>query len=161
MPVSRRALSAAMATRAVGITNATGYVGQIGPMNGLPGVADTPADPPTKAPGDLRVKPYFILFPGAGAPGDEDSVAGAADDFVDLDWPIGITAAGGDIEDLLGLVDRIHTRFFRWSPGALGGGVLTGHLSVPDGYNPGVLTDRQFTPHRLYVPLRYQLTAHT
>ena len=160
MPISRRALANAVAAHAVGITNATGYLGQVSAMTGLPGVADTPADPPTKAAGDLRVKPYFVLFPGAGAPGDEDSIAGPADTFVDLDWPIAITAAAGDITDLLALVDRIHNRFYRWSPGRLGT-VLTGHLAVPPGYAPGVLTDRTVTPHRLYVPLLFQLTAHT
>lgn len=159
MPISRRALAGAVAARAVGVTNATGYFGQIGEMNGLPGVTDTPADPPTKAAGDLRVKPYFVVFPGAGEPGNEDSVGGPTDAFVDLDWPIQITAAAGDIDDLLGLVDRIHDRFFRWSPGLLGA-VLTGHLAVPAGYRPGVLTDKTVTPYRLYVPLLFQLTAH-
>jgi hypothetical protein len=160
MPISRRALATAVATRAVGITNATGYLGQISALTGLPGVENTPADPPTKGNGDLRVKPYFILFPGAGEPGTEDSTAGSADTFVDLDWPIGITAAAGDIDDLLALVDRIHNRFFRWTPGTLGD-VLTGHLRVPPGYRPGVLTDKTVTPYRLYVPLLFQLTAHT
>jgi hypothetical protein len=159
--ISRRALAGAVASRAVGVTNATGYLGQIGAMNGLPTVVNTPADPPTKTADDLRVKPYFILFPGAGEPGTEESAAGSADTFVDLDWPIQITAAAGDIDDLLGLVDRIHNRFFRWSPGKLGTDVFTGHLRVPPSYRPGVLTDKTVTPYRLYVPLLFQLTAHT
>lgn len=163
--ISRKALSDAIAARAVGVTSATGYLGQISAKNGLPGVVDTPADPPTKTADDLRVKPYFVLFPGAGEPGIEDSVGGSADTFVDLDWPIAITAAAGDITDLLALVDRIHNRFFRWSPGLLqtptSGDFLTGHLSVPAGYRPGVLTDRNVTPNRLYVPMLFELVAHT
>lgn len=158
MPISRRLLSNAMATRALGVTNATGYVGQVGAMNGLPGNDDTtPADPPTKGAGDLRVQPYFILFSAVGVPGSELDLG---DSLVDLDWPIQITAAGGDIDDVLALVDRIHNLFWRWTPAAADG-VICGPLRVPDGWNPGVLTDRQFTPHRFYVPLRYQLTAHT
>jgi len=156
MPISRRALIGACAVRAVGVTNATGYVGQIGAMNGLPGVENTPADPPTKTAHDLRVRPYFVLFPGAGTPGEEIDLAETVED---LDWPLRITAAGSDVDDVLALVDRIHNRFFRWTPTVEG--FICGPLRVPGGYEAPLLPDRKVEPHRLFVPLLYQLTAHT
>lgn len=160
--VSRRQLAAAVGARLVGITNATGYFGRIGALNGLPGVDDTPADPPTKDDDTGRVRPYFILFPGVGRPGNEQTLD---DTLVDVDWPLQVTAAAGDTDDLLALVDRIDARLHRWSPGALttadGDIVLTGSLRVPEGYVPPVLTDRTVTPGRVYTPLQYQLTAHT
>lgn len=165
MPISRRQLTLAVAERAAGVTNATGYLGKVGALYGLPGVTSTPDDPPTKSATDLRVKPYYVLFPSAGTPdtddGGERSAAGPYDEFVDLDWPVQITAVAGDLQDLLALVDRVHARFYRWTPSGLPDGVRCGPFGVPDGWNPGVLTDTQFTPHRLYLPLRYQLTAHT
>lgn len=160
--IARRTLLAVVAERAKGITNATGYVGQISAMTGLPGVT-TPADPPTKADGSGRVRPYFVIYPGVGREGDEDRL----DDVVhDLDWPVQITAAAGDANDLLALVDRIDGRFHRWSPGFLdsptGGRVATGPLRLPDGYVPPVLTERvDGQPDRVYAPLQYRLTAHT
>ena len=155
--ISRRALLTAARERARLVTNATGWVGQIGAHYGLQPGVEAPADPPTKGNGDQRVKPYFVLYPGAGTPGDETD---AADTLVDLDWPLRITAAAGDIDDLLALVDRIHALFWRWTPD-LPNGIQAGPLRVPAGYDPGVITDRNVDPHRLYVPLLYQLTAHT
>ncbi|WP_435744906.1 hypothetical protein [Nocardioides sp. SYSU DS0663] len=161
MGINLRLLTLAVAERAKTITHATGYVGQVGAMHGLPDV-DTPAEPPAKSPTDARVRPYFVLFPGVGTPGDEQDLA---DTYVDLDWPIQITAAGGDTYDVLALVDRIRGAFRRWSPGSLGVGddrFQTGPLQVPDGYDPGpLLVDRGVTPHRLYTPLLFHLTAHT
>lgn len=155
--ISRRLVALAVATRLVGITNATGYYGKVSSLTGLPGVTGTPDNPPPKSESDARVRPYFVLFPGAGTPGPEVDLG---DSLLDLDLPFQITAAGGDLNDVLALADRIHDRLYRWAP------VVDGHqcgpLRVPPGYSPGVvLTDRDFTPHRLYTPLQYQLTAHT
>lgn len=159
--VARRTLLAVVAERAKGVTNATGYIGQISAMTGLPGVI-TPGDPPTKDDGSGRVRPYFVIYPGAGGPGDEN----ALDDVVhDLQWPLQITAAAGDTNDLLALIDRIDDRFHRWSPGFLdgpSGRVATGPLRLPDGYVPPVLTERiDGQPDRVYAPLQYRITAHT
>ncbi|GEP38887.1 hypothetical protein NPS01_25500 [Nocardioides psychrotolerans] len=155
--ISRRLVAVAVATRLVGVTNATGYVGKVSALSGLPGVTGTPDSPPVKSASDARVKPYFVLFPGAGTPGPETDLG---DSVVDLDLPFQLTVAGGDLYDVLALADRVHAALHRWAP------VVDGHqcgpLRVPPGYAPGVvLTDRDFTPHRLYTPLQYQLTAHT
>lgn len=159
--INLRLLTLAVAERAKTITNATGYVGQISALTGLPGVT-TPADPPRKSADDQRVRPYFVLFPGVGTPADDEDLANT---FVDLDWPLQITAAGGDPYDVLALVDRIRATLWRWSPGPIGTGpdlFLAGPLQVPEGYDPGpLLLDRAVSPHRLYTPLRFQLTAHT
>lgn len=162
MPISRRLLAQAVGTRLVGVTNATGYFGKVSALTGLPGVVGTPDSPPPKSTTDPRVRPYFVVFAGAGTPG----VAGAeqetdlCDSFVDLTMPFQITAAGGDIDDVLALVDRIDALLFRWTP--VVAGVQCGRLRPPPGYNPGpVLTDKDFTPHRLFTPLQYQLTTHT
>lgn len=131
-------------------------------MYGLPGVAETPNDPPLKSPGqDLRVRPYFVLFPSAGTPGTE---ADLADTYVDLDAMFRVSAVAGDVQDLLALVDRINDRLWRWSPGVIDapdGPVICGPLRIPPGYDPPVLTSENFQPPRHWVPLQYQLTAHT
>jgi hypothetical protein len=153
-PISRRLLGLAIATRLTSVTNATGYLGQIGAKNGLPGVEDTPADPPTKTATDLRVKPYFILFPGLGRrPGEID----LAESINDLDQLVRVTAAGGDVQDVLALVDRIDALLFRWSPTVTG--VRCGPLRLPPGYDPPLLTDESVPPTRHYVPLQYRFTA--
>jgi hypothetical protein len=157
MPISRNQLAIAVATRLVGVTNATGYMGAVGSKYGLPGVTGTPENPPPKSTTDPRVRPYFVIFPGAGTPGDETDLG---DTLTDLVAPFQITAAGGDINDVLALIDRIHDRLYRWAP--VVAGIQCGPLRIPAGYDPGpVLTDKDFTPRRLFTPLRYQLTAHT
>jgi hypothetical protein len=160
--IDRRQLAVAVATRLAGVTNATGYFGQIGAQNGLPGVSDTPAAPPVKVPGeDLRVTPYFIVEPGAGRHGDE---ADLADAYVDLDQPFTIRAAAGDIEDLLALINRIDDRLWRWSPGVLDGPdgpVVCGPLRPPPGFDPPILPDSSVQPPRMFSPLQYVLHANT
>lgn len=163
MPVSRRALAVAVAGRLVGVTNATGYFGQIGAKSKLPGGPDVPATPPPKSATDNRVAPYFIVEPGIGRPGTDDgpepSVAGSADPFVDLNQLLTIRAAAGDVEDLLALVDRIDARLRQWTP--VVAGVRCGFLTPPPGYDPPLLTDQTVQPARLFAPLQYRLTAHT
>lgn len=157
MPISRRLLTLAVGGRLVGVTNATGYIGQIGAQNGLPGISNTPADPPTKGNGDPRVRPYFILEPQAGT---STSEADLADTYVDLDWPFTVRAVAGDVHDLLALTDRIDALLWRWSPGEISG-AQTGRVSRQPGYDPLVLPDRTVTPPRHFTPLQYRLTAHT
>lgn len=162
MPIiSRRLLANAVAARMAGVTNAVGYYGQMGRL--LPGApADTPVDPQPKSATDPRVRPYFVFYPGAGGQGPDPD---AADRAIDLTQPFRITAAAGDVEDLLALVDRIEARLLHWTPdlAAAGEGVHIGYLRRPPGVpdTAPVLTDTQFSPHRLYTPLQYQLTATT
>lgn len=153
--ISRRLLALATAERLhAQITWAPGYFGRIGVA--LPGhEGSTPLDPPAKGNGDDRVQPYYVLFPDAGRPTEEQDLA---DSYVDLLWPIRITAAGGDAEDVLELVDGIEAALYRWAPDIPD--AVVGPFQHPDdGYDAPMLTDRDVTPHRIFIPLRYQLTA--
>lgn len=164
--ISRRLLANAVAARLAGVTNAAGYYGKVGnplPSQLLVSAGGTvPDDPQPKSATDARVRPYFVLYPGAGGQGPDPD---AADQAVDLTQPFRITAAAGDVEDLLALVDRLEARLLHWTPdlGAAGAGVHIGYLRRPPGVpdTAPVLTDTQFSPHRLYTPLQYQLTATT
>lgn len=164
MPVtiSRRLLANAVATRLVGVTNASGYYGQVGRALTLPAPSGWSADPQPKSATDVRVRPYFVLYPGAGGQGPDPDLADTA---VDLTQPFQITAAAGDVEDLLALVDRIEARLLRWTPdlGTAGAGLHIGYLRRPPGVpaTAPVLTDTQHSPARHYTPLQYQLTATT
>lgn len=153
-PISRRLIAQAIGTRLVDVTHATGYYGQIGALNGLPGVEDTPAGPPVKNDDDQRVRPYFVLEPGVGRPGTELDLGDA---LVDLDQPFTIRAVAGDIDDLLALIDRIDALLFRWAP--VVDGFQCGPLRYPPGFVPPLLPDSQVQPPRLFSPLQYVLTA--
>ncbi|MBA2952113.1 hypothetical protein GON03_19040 [Nocardioides sp. MAH-18] len=161
MPIDLRLLGLAVATRLTGVTNATGYFGKVGALNGLPGVTNTPDDPPVKVPGeDLRVKPYFVVFPGIGRERDDErSAAGAVDPFRDRDVPYAVTAAAGDVQDLLALVGRIDTLLRGWAP--VVSGAQCGQLMPTPGRDVPLLIDNTVTPERHYAPLEYRLTAHT
>lgn len=149
--VSRRLLFAAIAEQLGTVTNATGYYGQVG--RGLDG--DLIPEPQPKSSTDLRVQPYFVLFPGPGTDGPDTDLGDCA---VDGTFSLQVTVAGGDIDDVLALVDRVTTALRRWTPTV--SGLVCGPLRYPDGYSPGpVLVDREQTPPRLYVPLPFQLTA--
>jgi hypothetical protein len=105
----------------------------------------------------MRVKPYFVLYPSSGGPGPD---ADLGDCNVDVTLPLAITAAAGDVEDLLALVDRIVDRILRWTPTVAG--VVCGRIEFPPGYVPGpLLIDDGFKPARLYVRLPFQITATT
>lgn len=153
MPVSRRLIANAIAAQLVGVTNAAGFYGQVG--RGLDGTLG--GEPQPKSATDPRVAPYFVFYPGPGGDGP-DLEAAQLDD--DITQGFSITAAAGDVEDLLALVDRITTRIYLWTPTVAGH--VCGRITYPLGFQPGAhLVDRQFDPHRLYVPLQYQLTATT
>lgn len=161
--ISRRLLLVSIGTRLATVSNATGYVGQIGAKNGLPGVTSTPNDPPVKVPGtDLRVKPYFILEPGVGRPlPGEESAGGPVDTFRDVDAPWTVRAAAGDVNDLLALVDRIDATLRGWTPDPGVAGVVAGPLAPQPGYQPPLLVDNEISPPRFFTPLQYRLIAHT
>ncbi|WP_248582599.1 hypothetical protein [Nocardioides sp. InS609-2] len=154
MPVSRRALGDAVASRGLTITNATGYYGKVGRL--LPGApADTPTDPPVDE--VLGVLPYFVVYPGTGGDGPD---ANLGDESIDTTQLIQITAVASDAQDLLALVDRIEAAFNRWTP--IVAGHVCGRLRKPPGFDPGQpIPDRQNLPVRLFVPLQYQLDATT
>lgn len=159
--IPRRLIAVAVATRLVGVTNATGYFGQISAKNGLPTGPTPPATPPSKSATDNRVAPYFIVEPGAGAPTGE---ADLGDTYVDAETLFTIRAAAGDIQDLLALIERIDARLYRWSPGVIttaDGPVVCGPLRPPASYVPPLLLDQTMQPPRHFAPLQYQLTAHT
>lgn len=157
---SARLVAAAIATRLVTVTNAVGYYGQIG--RPLPGQALTPAGtiPPAplpKSPTDQRVRPYFVLYPGALGDGPDTDLALCA---VDGTLPISITAAGGDVDDVLALIDRIEAALYRWQPTIPG--LVCGLVDHPTGYQgAALLVDRDLSPHRLYAVLPYRLTVTT
>lgn len=156
---SRRLLANAVAARLADLTPATiGYYGAIGRPLTSPAPAGWVADPPPKSQADQRVQPYFVLYPGGGTDGPDPNIA---DQVTDLTAPFQVTAAAGDIEDLLALIDRIDARLNRWIPAVTG--LVCGPLRPPPGFNPGPtpLVDKQYAPNRLYVPLQYQLTATT
>lgn len=151
-----RALANAAAARLGTVTHLTAYYGQVG--RAVPGLeATTPDEPPTKSSDDLRVRPYAVLFPGLATPTTE---ADLGDCSVDGVFPIQVTVAAGDVEDLMAAVSRVHEALFRWAPTVPG--LVCGPFRVPLGFRlDRHLVDRDFTPPRLYVPLQYQLTATT
>ena len=151
---SRRLVSNAIATRLATVGNAAGYYGQIG--RPLPGAVGTPADPPPKSASDQRVQPYFIYYPDPGGPGPDPDLGDGNEDSTQTHR---VTAAAGDIEDLMALVDRLDAVLLRWAPTVTG--VVAGVLRPPLGFATSILVDRQYTPNRLYVPLAYQLTVTT
>lgn len=160
MSISRRLILVAIATRLADVEHATGYVGQIGARNGLPGVPVTPSDPLPKSSTDLRVQPYFILEPGVGRPvAAEESLGGPYDAFRDLDAPYVVRAAAGDVNDLLALVDRIDAALRGWAPTVEG--AVCGPMVPQPGYDPRLLTDDGINPPRFFTPLQYRLTTHT
>lgn len=105
-----------------------------------------------------RVAPYVVVYVLGGTPNIEPDLGGANDD---LATGLQITVAAGYAEDAAHTVDRVHAHFYRWSPD-LGDGVMVGRLEPPPGYDPGaVRPDPQPKPPRFYLPLRYDLIAHT
>jgi len=148
--ISRRLVVGAVAARLQTVTNTTIYYGQVGRrLDGSFG-----HEPPTKSAIDLRVRPYAVLFPGTGTDGPDLDLAGCN---TDLTLPYQVTAAAGDIDDLLGLVDRIDAALHRWHPTVPG--YVVGRLERPPGFSPLVLPDRAVTPERLFVPLQYVHTT--
>ncbi|HEX8489317.1 MAG TPA: hypothetical protein VF642_12285 [Propionibacteriaceae bacterium] len=142
MTIDRAVLTAAAKARLDTVTGATKSVGEPrGPLPLIPG-------------SDGRVKPYAILWPGAGTPGPELDLG---DTVVDLDWLIQITCAGGFVEDVQALVTRVDAAFYRWTP--VIEGLSCGPFRPPAGYDPGpVRLDISISPNRPFLPLQYRTT---
>lgn len=148
--ISRRALAGAVAARLNTITAATVYYGQVGRLvNGTLG-----HQPPTKSATDLRVKPYVVLYPGAGGDGPDEDLAQSV---TDLTLPHQVTAVAGDVDDLLALVDRVDALLLKWAPTFPG--LFCGPLTRLPGAGAPLLTDTTQDPPRLYVPLQYVHTT--
>ena len=153
MPISSRAVFNAIAVRCGTVPYATAYYGAVG--RPVPGAA-VPADPPTKSSIDLRTAPYLVVFPSSPAAGPDEALC---DDLLGSGrLTVQVTCVAGDVEDLLALIDRVDAALCGWTPVVVG--VLCGRLRRPEGFNPPVLTDRAFSPERLYAPLQFQFTAH-
>jgi hypothetical protein len=102
-----------------------------------------------------RVAPYVVSFGGIGRPVVEPDVAQT---MVELDWPVHLICVAGFRDDVLALVDRVHSWLFRWSP--VINGVAVGHLEPPLGYEPP--PPRRIDavqPVRFEVPLQYRLAV--
>ena len=179
MAINRRLIAQTIGLRLrTEITTATGHYGQVGRLLGgeaielgswtlgqdwlgepsaLPGaIAPVGYEPPTKSATDLRVQPYYVLRPGTGDSVEES--LGLCDGGTVV--PFTVTAAAGDLDDLLALIDGIEDALLRWIPTLAGHGF--GPVRHPLGWvSPPVLPDRSVTPERLYLPLDYQLPAHT
>jgi hypothetical protein len=154
-PVSRRTIFGLIATRLLTVTNAYGYYGRIGRALIEPAPVGWVPDPPVKDPeDDPRVQPYFVLYPGAGGDGPDAPLSGV-DDGLDLAWQI--TAAGGDVEDVLALIDRLDAQLIGWYPTVTG--LSFGRVMRLPGTRPQLLPDKTVSPERTFAPLQYVLTA--
>jgi hypothetical protein len=105
-------------------------------------------------PGSQIVQRYWVLHPW---PGNPDVERDLADNGIALDWGFQLTVAAGYSRDVLDLLTRVEAALFRWTP--VIDGYECGRLRPPPGFNPGpVQVDRDFTPHRYWLPLQYQTT---
>ena len=156
MPVDRRLLYGTIATRLSVVTNATGYYGQIGRPIVLPAPVGWVADPPVKSAQDPRVQPSYILAPGPGVDGP-DTPLNDLYDGLDLDFDVRV--GGGDVEDVIALVDRIDARLLGWIPAVAN--TALGRIGRFPGYRPPLLPDKTVSPERQFTPIKYVLTATT
>lgn len=147
-----REFSNAVAVRLSGMTPAAfGYYGTIG----RPIAVGDPVDPPAKGPHDPRVQPYYVLYPGTGSDGPDQSLCRTTPDGTTI--TLRITAAAGDVEDFLALVDRINGQLLGWAP-LLADHPFTGPVKRLPGYEAPMLNDASMSPPRLYALLQYQAT---
>jgi hypothetical protein len=127
--------------------------------NQLPGTT-----PPTKGylseAGDVplldgkHAQRYWVLHPWTGNPDTESDLA---DQNVQLAWGFQLTVAAGFPLDVVDLQVRADAALYRWTP--VVEGHVCGRLHPPAGYDPGPpRPDKDFTPHRFWLPLQYQTT---
>lgn len=141
--IERTPLLAAIETMLEAL-NADVYLGEAGTVD--------------KVPGDRlgRVAPYAVLMPFVGAGTVEESVAMSS---VDLDWGFQLTIASGFVRDTLAVAEEADELLYRQRPPLDAGlGYVAGRLIPPPGYDPGLLPDKAFEPHRYFVPLQYRTT---
>lgn len=109
------------------------------------------------APGSSRVGRYYVLHPFGGSLNPERALGEGA---VDKDWTVQITAAAGTPRDALAVATLVDAAMMLWTPTFPPElGWRAGWFKPPDGYDPGpVQTDRDYTPHRYFLPLQYRTT---
>ena len=114
---------------------------------------------PTIGENDLRVKPYTVLYPSAGAGGYDQRLGG---DLVGLSTSFQITCGAGEEKAVDLLVDAVTGRFDEWRP------------TLPDPYDdhpigrcrllndPGpARRDDDESPARFWTPLVYGLHVNS
>jgi hypothetical protein len=132
------AFTAAVLTRLGEVSGLTVYDGEV------------PNTPPVSAE-DGRVRPYAVVYPGAGAP-VRGSLSGATSE---VPWAFQVTAVGGDRSRCL------------WAVKKVDGVLLDVRLTVTDWSTsritrdpgPDIRADNDVQPPRFYVPLLYRLTT--
>lgn len=141
---------AAIQARADTISNASKYLSE--PV-GVPLKLNAGGLPNT----DGLVVPYLVIHPFVGT---RDVELNLSDTSEDLSWSFQVTVASSDPEDVLPLVDRVMAAFYRWTPTV--SGLVCGPVKPPPGYEPGPpRPDRDYTPHRFFVPLQFVTTITT
>lgn len=142
MAVARAGLTGLAKGRLADIGNASHYFAEI------------PETPPTIGPDDQRVRAYTVLWPSPGGPGDEQALAGGAQD--DVDWTFLVSCVAGHAPTLDRLIDLVLAQLHGWEPAADGISFGTCRLD----FDPGPpRPDLSFTPTRYYVQLPFRLRA--
>lgn len=107
--------------------------------------------------GSNRVSRYYVLHPFGGSLNPERALGEGA---VDKDWTVQINAAAGTPRDALAVATLVDAAMHLWTPifpPELGW--RAGWFKAPDGYEaPPPQIDRDYTPHRYFVPLQYRST---
>jgi hypothetical protein len=110
-----------------------GYVGEV-------------VEPVPTPPNDLRVKPYWALWPGSGRLNFDRLTPG---DFVDF-LPFTVTVAGGTPNRVLFGIEQVRK--------ALAGAEIASGLVSEQPFDQGsIRLDLSIEPARHFVPLQYQL----
>lgn len=135
--ISRAQMAAVTEARLRTIENIAGYRGDVNPP------------PPTISATDLRVRPYWVLHTGPGRPDDERMTG----DLAGTEWAFKLTAAAGRPEDLDRLFDVIDATLAGWRPFP-----STSRCWQDADYTPDTaLWDRDVTPPRVFLPLRFTI----
>ena len=104
---------------------------------------------------NLRMRLYGYLYPGTGSDGPDQALCQTTPDGTTI--TLRITAAAGDVEDFLALVDRINAALLGWTP-VLAGHPFPGPVKRLPGYEAPMLNDASMSPPRAYALLQYQTT---
>jgi hypothetical protein len=142
--ITRKQLADAVEDRLATIPNLQHYRGSV------------PTTPPTISSDDLRVKPYVVLFPGAGMPGSDPRLAG---DSNGLGWSFQLTCVSGRQTDVEQLVDVVTNAFELWTlipnPPLTDGRVVGRCRQINDPGTP--VPDKGQTPPRFFTALIYRI----
>ena len=135
---------------------ATAVLAQLRTDLGIPsrlGVYDGDPDPAPDL--DGKALPFAVVWPGAGSLGSV-TLCDAQDV---LDWPVQVTAAGGDPTRARRAVDRVRMRLAGARLDVNGTEV---YLREDEGFQPGPpREEKDVTPTRWFVPMQYRATVTT